>query len=157
MQPALSGKNRPSIMAAHHTGRPRQSKGPAAAAAAAGISSRPGTQEAAEGAAESSWSRARRLRRTKLEVQVRLQAGLMQEALGCTHLAVSSCSPENRTRYVAHIRPLCPQQLLYSRQHQVGCPWMHRRCGQQLPSRRLRSVSGPSWICPLWPQQLSCS
>ncbi|KAK9848099.1 hypothetical protein WJX84_012262 [Apatococcus fuscideae] len=85
------------------TGRPRQSKGPAAAAAAAGISSRPGTQEAAEGAAESSWSRARRLRRTKLEVQVRLQAGLMQEALGCTHLAVSSCSPENRTRWAGEL------------------------------------------------------
>ena len=46
---------------------------------------------------------ARRLQRLKLEVQVNVQSGLLQEALSCVHTALSRCRPHDQQRWVAAV------------------------------------------------------
>ncbi|KAK9831763.1 hypothetical protein WJX74_008541 [Apatococcus lobatus] len=82
------------------TGYGRRNKAPtqASSPAAAGPSN-----ESRVPCAASQGQGAMRLRRVKLEVQVKLQAGLMQEALACAHSCISVCSAEDQSRWTTEI------------------------------------------------------
>ena len=59
---------------------------------------KPGAASTRQDRPEAAAVAARRLRRLKLEVQVKAQAGLMQEALSCAHSALSRCEPDDKHR-----------------------------------------------------------
>ena len=81
-----------------NVGRGRATKLPQQAAAGGSRQSEP------DRAAEAARRRARRLRRLKLEIKVKLQAGVMQDALASVHAALSGCLPDDKGRYASQMQ-----------------------------------------------------